>query len=107
MLDMERNAAMVDEGLAREVVNLVQKLRKKGQLVPTDPITVFYKIDPTDSDLASVISCHDAYIESSLRVPIRPASSRSPSAVSLVSENCQVRTGAGEINLTTWKYTRR
>lgn len=31
---------MVEEGLAREVVSRVQKLRKKAKLQPSNPITV-------------------------------------------------------------------
>lgn len=31
---------MIDEGIAREVISRVQKLRKKAKLQPTDPITV-------------------------------------------------------------------
>ena len=72
MFDMNRDASMLDEGLAREVVNLVQKLRKKGQLVPTDPITVLYKITPEDSDLSSVVATQKEYIENLLKVPLRP-----------------------------------
>lgn len=89
MLDMVQDAAMVDEGLARQLVNLVQKLRKKGQLVPTEAITVYYEVDK-GSDVEAVLSCQSSFIESSLRVPIRPASTRPASAEHIVQESCQV-----------------
>jgi hypothetical protein len=31
---------MIDEGIAREVISRVQKLRKKAKLQPSDPVTV-------------------------------------------------------------------
>lgn len=88
---MNRDASMLDEGLAREVVNLVQKLRKKGQLVPTDPITVLYKITPEDSDLASVVTAQKAYIENLLKVPLRSWSPSNENSEFVVEESSQVR----------------
>ncbi len=42
MLDCFVDEEMRSEGLAREVVNRVQKLRKKGGLQPGDPVEMFY-----------------------------------------------------------------
>jgi len=91
ILDMERDSTMMDEGLAREVVNLVQKLRKKGQLVPTDPITVHYNITPSDSDLSATVASYKEYIETALRVPFRSESKDSHKSPTLIEEVCQVR----------------
>ena len=44
LLDVSHDQAMVDEGVAREVINRIQKLRKAAKLVPTDPVTVFYQV---------------------------------------------------------------
>lgn len=35
---------MKDEGLAREAINLVQKLRKEAHLTPSDAVTVYYEV---------------------------------------------------------------
>jgi isoleucyl-tRNA synthetase len=35
---------MKDEGLAREVINLVQKLRKEAHVTPSDAVTVYYEV---------------------------------------------------------------
>ncbi|XP_064632700.1 isoleucine--tRNA ligase, cytoplasmic-like [Lineus longissimus] len=43
LLDVTPDQSMLDEGIAREIINRVQKLRKKAKLVPMDNITVFYK----------------------------------------------------------------
>lgn len=87
---MNRDATMLDEGLAREIVNLVQKLRKKGQLVPTDPIVVSYKIDEKDSDLCSVLKNQQSYIESLIKVPIREWNSINENLEFVVEETAQV-----------------
>ncbi|KAK6635684.1 hypothetical protein RUM44_000938 [Polyplax serrata] len=99
MFDMTRNASMLDEGMAREVVNLVQKLRKKGQFVPTDPITVYYKITPEDSDLATVITSQKTYIENSLKVPLRPWSECENEHDFVVEESSQLKGCPGLIQL--------
>ncbi|KAJ8973311.1 hypothetical protein NQ317_019182, partial [Molorchus minor] len=45
LLDVTPDSSMQDEGLAREIINRVQKLRKKAHLVPTDEVSVYYKCD--------------------------------------------------------------
>uniref|UniRef100_A0A8C6U035 Isoleucine--tRNA ligase, cytoplasmic n=1 Tax=Neogobius melanostomus TaxID=47308 RepID=A0A8C6U035_9GOBI len=39
LLDVTPDQSMLDEGVAREVINRIQKLRKKAHLVPSDEIT--------------------------------------------------------------------
>lgn len=58
---------MLDEGVAREVVNRVQRLRKKAQLQPSDLVTVQYAIEPSTHDLSRVILQHKEYIETSTK----------------------------------------
>jgi len=48
LLDLKLTNEMIEEGLSREVVNRVQKLRKKASLVATDEATVYYEfVDQT------------------------------------------------------------
>ena len=63
---------MVDEGLAREVVNRVQRLRKKAKLQPSDEVTVQYIIEPSGHDLTRVIKEHQDYIEASTKNAMIP-----------------------------------
>jgi isoleucyl-tRNA synthetase len=44
LVDVTPDQSMKDEGTAREVVNRIQKLRKKAKLVPSDPVTVYYEV---------------------------------------------------------------
>ena len=56
ILDVSPDQSMIDEGVAREVVNRMQKLRKKGKLVPTDPVTIHWSTK--DDALAQLINAH-------------------------------------------------
>lgn len=44
LLNVVQDQSMKDEGLAREVINLVQKLRKEAHLTPSDAVSVFYEV---------------------------------------------------------------
>lgn len=64
--------AIQDEGIVREVINRIQKLRKKAHLVPSDPVTVYFSVSPEDSQLQRVTVSHADFIESALKAPLRP-----------------------------------
>lgn len=63
LLNMKPNQELMDEGFAREIINRVQKLKKKAQLIPTDPVIVTYNISKADSDITRVAKSHQAFIE--------------------------------------------
>lgn len=69
LLDVSHDQEMVDEGMAREIVNRIQKLRKKAHLIPTDQITVYYNISPENSDLNRVAKEYRDFIEVSIKAP--------------------------------------
>lgn len=50
LLHVKPDQKMFDQGLAREFINRIQKLRKKAGLVPTDPADVMYFIDGEDKE---------------------------------------------------------
>ncbi|XP_061147460.1 isoleucine--tRNA ligase, cytoplasmic [Syngnathus typhle] len=72
LLDVSPDQSMVDEGVAREVINRVQKLRKKGHLVPSDEITVYYRCQPGGEYLGSVIQAHTDFILATTKAPLLP-----------------------------------
>ncbi|XP_077429645.1 isoleucine--tRNA ligase, cytoplasmic [Vanacampus margaritifer] len=72
LLDVTPDQSMVDEGVAREVINRVQKLRKKGHLVPSDEITVYYRCQPDGEYLGSVIQAHTDFILATTKAPLLP-----------------------------------
>ena len=62
---------MIDAGTARELVNRVQRLRKKAGLVPSDRIEVFMD---APADIHHVARVHSDLISQTIGCPILPAS---------------------------------
>ncbi|XP_068963251.1 isoleucine--tRNA ligase, cytoplasmic-like [Petaurus breviceps papuanus] len=90
---------MVDEGMAREVINRIQKLRKKCNLVPTDVITVYYR-PPSEGDyLDTVIQTHTDFILATIKAPLKPYPVP-PSDKVLIREVTQLKGSDLEITLT-------
>ncbi|XP_025916980.1 isoleucine--tRNA ligase, cytoplasmic isoform X4 [Apteryx rowi] len=72
LLDVTPDQSMVDEGVAREVINRIQKLRKKRNLVPTDEITVYYRSNPEGDYLDTVIKEHTDFIFATVKAALKP-----------------------------------
>lgn len=72
ILDAALYPELAQEGLAREVINRVQRLRKKAGLVPTDDVKMEYKVrsDPDKIGIEEVFTCYGKAIEKALRRPI-------------------------------------
>lgn len=72
ILDSELYPELAQEGLAREVINRVQRLRKKAGLQPTDDVKMEYKIisDPENIGLADVFTSQTKSMEKALRRPL-------------------------------------
>nr|XP_042904270.1 isoleucine--tRNA ligase, cytoplasmic isoform X2 [Parasteatoda tepidariorum]XP_042904276.1 isoleucine--tRNA ligase, cytoplasmic isoform X2 [Parasteatoda tepidariorum] len=70
LLDITRNQDMVDEGTAREVINRIQKLRKKAHLVPSDPVSVYVSVSPPTDSLNNVIKNFQEFIVNTIKVPV-------------------------------------
>lgn len=75
LLDVTPDAAMQDEGTAREIINRVQKLRKKAHLVPTDEISVYYK---ADSRLDRVAKEFSDFIENAIKASFKTIDNKKP-----------------------------
>ena len=72
ILDAALYPELADEGLSREIINRVQRLRKKAGLQPTDDIKMEYHVlsDPEDIGLAGVFDSQKQTIEKALRRPV-------------------------------------
>jgi isoleucyl-tRNA synthetase len=72
ILDTNIYPELADEGVAREIISRVQKLRKKAGLLVTDDVKMEYKVlsDPDDIGLNNVFHTQAAAIEKVLRRPI-------------------------------------
>lgn len=72
ILDTELYPELAEEGVAREVINRVQRLRKKAGLQPTDDVKMEYKVlsDPDSIGLEGVFANQTKTIEKALRRPL-------------------------------------
>lgn len=72
ILDVAIHPELEQEGLAREIINRVQQLRKKANLVPTDDVKMEYRVqeDPENIGLEAVFESQSAFIEKALRRPV-------------------------------------
>ncbi|KAL6447265.1 hypothetical protein ACFW04_001489 [Cataglyphis niger] len=88
LLDITLDEDLYNEGIAREVINRVQKLRKKSNLIPSDKAVVFYDIKDKNSTLAKVIVSHKKFIENTTKTPLKDLSEfpQNTDYVTLLSE---------------------
>jgi len=76
LLDTTPDQEMLDEGVAREVVNRIQKLRKSAGLKVDDQVIMKYSVTPKDHYLAGVITKFSEYIQTSSKTPLESLSSQ-------------------------------
>lgn len=73
ILDTTLHKELRNEGLAREIVNRVQRLRKKAGLVATDDVIMEYRILKDPIGIAEVFVEHADTFEKALRRPLDKA----------------------------------
>ncbi|KAL7017455.1 hypothetical protein ACKWTF_010388 [Chironomus riparius] len=66
LLNMKPNQELVDEGIAREIINRVQKLKKKAKLIPTDQVIITYDV-ASNSDINRIAKSHQSFIENVIK----------------------------------------
>jgi isoleucyl-tRNA synthetase len=72
ILDVTSYPELVQDGIAREIVNRVQQLRKKAGLVATDDVKVEYKVhsDPENIGIEEVFVSRSKTLTTTLKSPI-------------------------------------
>ncbi|XP_015766182.1 PREDICTED: isoleucine--tRNA ligase, cytoplasmic-like [Acropora digitifera] len=102
LLDTTPDEAMLSEGVAREVVNRIQKLRKKAKLQPIDDITIVFDVKQGSPDavksLNDVIKTQKDYIEESVKQPL-VSRAHSPSLSEIIRETTEVKGAVLDIGL--------
>lgn len=86
LLDITPDETMQNEGLAREVINRVQKLRKKAKLVPLDEAIAYYQVMDASNVLAKVIESHKEFIEATTKTLQKPMSGLPKDAKVIIRE---------------------
>lgn len=74
LLDAAPHPELLSEGLVRDVINRVQRMRKTAGLVPTDEVRIQYSIvsNPESVDLDGLVASRQSVFASSLRGPLEP-----------------------------------
>jgi len=98
ILDLSVDEKMAREGQAREIINRIQKLRKKAGIHPSDPIEVFYGVDPK-SPLAHVISDMKSFIKSVITVPFTESKHKPTSSLEIISESADILTNPLQLHI--------
>lgn len=72
ILDVNLYPELAHQGLGREIINRVQRLRKKAGLVPTDDVVMAYTVlsDPENIGLSEAFDSQTGAIEKVLRRPL-------------------------------------
>lgn len=69
LVDVSEDRDSLAEGLAREAVNRIQKLRKKAGLMPGDAVAIAADA-PAGSDLAAALATHLDTIKTGVKQPV-------------------------------------
>jgi isoleucyl-tRNA synthetase len=93
LMDCASHPELANEGLARDLVNRVQKLRKRANLVPTDDIRMEYKVvaNPDQIDVADVIKSQEKVFINALRGNLGPIKEDDPADSLIAEEEQEVR----------------
>ena len=75
ILDVNMYPELQSEGLARELINRVQRLRKKAGLNTTDDIKVEYNLIKDTINFENVIKDHEGILVKSTKRPLEPFTS--------------------------------
>ncbi|WOK99491.1 isoleucine--tRNA ligase, cytoplasmic [Canna indica] len=98
VLDLRADESLFDSGVAREVVNRIQKLRKKAGLEPTDIVEVYYEsLEKEKKVLEKIVESQEEYIKDALGSPLLHQSWAPPEAVIFCQEEFQVSFSRGEL----------
>ncbi|KAJ1973714.1 isoleucine--tRNA ligase [Dimargaris xerosporica] len=87
LLDTQEYPELAQEGLAREVINRVQRLRKKALLQPTDLISMYYEpVDDANELVAGILASQEEFLLKALRRPILPLADLEADKQPLIAE---------------------
>ncbi|CAA7028363.1 unnamed protein product [Microthlaspi erraticum] len=75
ILDLRADDSLYEAGVAREIVNRIQKLRKKSGLEPTDTVEVYIEsMDKDECALQQIVKSQEQYIRDSIGSSLLPSS---------------------------------
>jgi len=91
VLDVQIHPELESEGLAREIINRVQKLRKKAGLQATDDVRLFYKFESGIGEvLREVMTSHAEIISKTVRSVPEEESKKPEGTKVLIAEEQEI-----------------
>lgn len=74
LLDVAPHPELLSDGLVRDIINRVQRMRKAAGLIPTDKVRMQYEVvsNPENIDLYELVASRRTVLEGSLRGPLEP-----------------------------------
>ncbi|XP_065639216.1 isoleucine--tRNA ligase, cytoplasmic-like [Quercus suber] len=88
ILDLHADESLYEAGVAREIVNRIQKLRKKAALEPTDIVEVYFNSLDEDKSLSErVLNSQDSYIADAIGSHLLPSAVKPSHAVIICEES--------------------
>lgn len=91
LLDIKLYPELEEEGVAREIINRVQRLRKKANLLPTDDINMYYRFSADlSAELEAVIKNQEATLVKVIKKPLFPIKEMSSSEALIAEEEQDV-----------------
>ena len=95
VLSLEQDESLAREGMAREVTNRAQQLRKRSGLQPSDAVDVFYVAKgEAAATLDAVVAAHADSMRSALAAPVLPGWAMPRAAVAVARAQVSVADGA-------------
>lgn len=91
LLDCTPSQELIDEGLAREIINRIQKLKKKGKLFPTDPVVVFFSVDKKDSEVQRIAEQYQDFVEGAIKSQFLPFTPEAAAKTVLIEETQELK----------------
>jgi len=91
LLDVTKYKELEGETLARELVNRIQKLRKKAGLKATDDVEIFYKFEEgVGQDLLDAMKSHADFIRKTVRAVPKDISERGVGGKELIKDEQEI-----------------
>uniref|UniRef100_A0A2P2LGE7 Isoleucyl tRNA synthetase n=1 Tax=Rhizophora mucronata TaxID=61149 RepID=A0A2P2LGE7_RHIMU len=87
ILDLRLDNSLIEAAVAREVVNRIQKLRKRVALEPTDLVEVYFESLDEKSTLQDILNSQENYIKDAVGSPFLPSTMMPQNSVVLGEES--------------------
>lgn len=102
VMDLHIDTSMIEQGLAREVVNRYQKLRKKAGLTVIDAVEFYYEMMPNSNQsiFENALESQRLYLKTALGSWLMPLSLKPSTASVLFKEEQSIKSDDGNIAFT-------